>query len=51
MYGDDVITKRTVQKGFKHFKNDNFKDFARSGRPVKFNEERLEHYSRESFYF
>ena len=43
VYEDEAITERTAQNWFTKFKNGNFdlKDSARSGRPIKLNEDRL----------
>ena len=43
VYGEDAMPERTAQWWFSRFKNKkfNFKDVARSGRPVGFDEDRL----------
>lgn len=43
VYGEEAMPVRTAQYWFKRFKDGNFdiKDAARSGRPVEFDEERL----------
>jgi len=49
-YGEDAMPERTARWWFSRFKNKKFnlKDAARSGRPVGFDEERLNHLLHEN---
>ena len=50
VYGEDAMPERTARWWFSRFKNKKFnlKDAARSGRPVGFDEDRLNHLLHEN---